>query len=25
TTPGHARLAAAQLRRTGNRNAPRGY
>ncbi len=24
TTPGHARLAAAQLRRTGNRNAPYG-
>ena len=24
-TAGHARLAAAQLRRTGNRNMPRGY
>jgi hypothetical protein len=25
TTPGHARLAAAQLRRTASRNAPHGY
>ena len=24
TTPGHARLAVAQLRRTGNRNVPYG-